>query len=79
MMMLVRAWRERGCRDALCSCPVTQDAASSSADRPLELHSNCPAQGMHRGFVSASQQQKKQGAWAGLVCLQVSPTATKKF
>ena len=61
MMMGVRAWRERGCRDAVCSCPVTQDAASSSADRPLQLHSNCPAQGMHRGSVPASQESKEHG------------------
>jgi hypothetical protein len=60
MMMRVRAWRERGCRDAVCSCPVTQDAASS-ADRPLQLHSNCPAQAMHRGSVPASQDSKAHG------------------
>ena len=62
MMMRVRAWTERGCRDAaVCSCPVTQDATSSSADRPLQLHSNCPAQGVHRGSVPASQESKLHG------------------
>jgi hypothetical protein len=61
MMMRVRAWLERECRDAVCSCPVTQDAARSSADRPLQLHSNCPAQGMHRGSVPASQKSKVHG------------------
>lgn len=77
-MMRVRAWTERGCKDAVCSCPVTQDAASSSADRPLQLHSNCPAQGMHRGSVSASNESKAHGQHMS-VYLHVSPTAIENF
>jgi hypothetical protein len=74
----VRAWRERGCRDAVCSCPVTQDAASSSADHPLQLHSNSPADGMHTGPVPALQDSKAHAQDRSFV-LQASLTTTEKF